>query len=186
MTTSTPDMTPDITPDTKDWTWVLELPCPDCGFDAGSLERADVAPRLRQAAADLAAALTLPDATVRPQPRTWSTLEYACHVRDVFRIFLVRLELMLAQDDPLFANWDQDETAVAERYGEQRPSVVSRELSEAVEALAGRFQELPADVWQRPGRRSDGAAFTVTTFSQYLVHDPVHHVWDVQHGTAAP
>jgi hypothetical protein len=22
-----------ITPDTKDWTWVLERPCPECGFD---------------------------------------------------------------------------------------------------------------------------------------------------------
>ena len=23
--------------DTKDWTWVLERPCPQCGVDAGSL-----------------------------------------------------------------------------------------------------------------------------------------------------
>ena len=23
-----------ITPDTKDWTWVLERPCPECGFEA--------------------------------------------------------------------------------------------------------------------------------------------------------
>ena len=22
-----------ITPDTKDWTWVLQRPCPECGFD---------------------------------------------------------------------------------------------------------------------------------------------------------
>ena len=22
-----------IVPDTKDWTWVLERPCPECGFD---------------------------------------------------------------------------------------------------------------------------------------------------------
>jgi hypothetical protein len=22
-----------ITPDTKDWTWVLERACPECGFD---------------------------------------------------------------------------------------------------------------------------------------------------------
>jgi len=24
-----------IVPDTKDWTWVLERPCPECGFDTG-------------------------------------------------------------------------------------------------------------------------------------------------------
>ncbi len=24
---------PPSAPDTKDWTWVLQRPCPDCGFD---------------------------------------------------------------------------------------------------------------------------------------------------------
>jgi hypothetical protein len=185
MTAATPEQPPGIIPDTKDWTWVLERPCPECGFDARSLARADVGPRLRQAAAGLTAALTAPVAAVRPQPTVWSPLEYACHVRDVFRIFLARLELMLTQDDPLFANWDQDETAVSDRYGAQQPAVVSRELHEAADALADRFAQLPPDVWQRPGRRSDGAAFTVTTFSQYLVHDPEHHVWDVRPGAVA-
>ena len=28
-----------IVPDTKDWTWVLERPCDECGFDARSAER---------------------------------------------------------------------------------------------------------------------------------------------------
>ena len=27
-----------ITPDTKDWTWVLERPCPECGFDAAAFD----------------------------------------------------------------------------------------------------------------------------------------------------
>ena len=26
-----------ITPDTKDWTWVLERPCPECGFDPATV-----------------------------------------------------------------------------------------------------------------------------------------------------
>ena len=33
-----------IVPDTKDWTWTLQRPCPDCGFDAGSVAAADIAP----------------------------------------------------------------------------------------------------------------------------------------------
>ncbi|HEY5013683.1 MAG TPA: DinB family protein, partial [Acidimicrobiia bacterium] len=31
-----------ITPDTKDWTWVLERPCPECGFDASAFAREQV------------------------------------------------------------------------------------------------------------------------------------------------
>jgi hypothetical protein len=35
------------------------------------------------------------------------------------------------------------------------------------------------DQWQRTGRRSDGACFTVESFARYLVHDAVHHLYDV-------
>ena len=31
----------------------------------------------------------------------------------------------------------------------------------------------------RPGRRSDGAGFTVASFSRYFIHDPLHHLVDV-------
>jgi hypothetical protein len=31
-------------PETKDWTWVLQRPCPECGLDTRSLARADIAP----------------------------------------------------------------------------------------------------------------------------------------------
>src|SRR3954447_9325352 len=89
-----------IAPDTKDWTWVLQRPCPECGFEAAALVSSEVGPRLRQAAADLAAAVEAPNARTRPGPATWSPLEYGCHVRDVFRIFLARLERMLHEDDP--------------------------------------------------------------------------------------
>jgi hypothetical protein len=49
----------------------------------------------------------------------WSALEYACHLRDGFRIYDQRLELMLTQDGPRYPNWDQDATAVEDRCGEQ-------------------------------------------------------------------
>ena len=119
------------------------------------------------------------DARTRPEPRPWSPLEYGCHVRDVFRLFDQRLELMLSQDDPLFPNWDQDETAVADRYAEQDPAEVAAALRQAAFAIAGRFESVTGGQWQRPGRRSDGARFTVETFARYFIHDPVHHLYDV-------
>ena len=80
------------------------------------------------------------DARTRPEPGKWSPLEYACHVRDVLRLYDQRLELMLSQDDPLFPNWDQDETAVADRYAEQDPAEVAAALRQAALAIAGRFE----------------------------------------------
>lgn len=37
-----------ITPDTKDWTWVLERTCAECGFDVRSFPREQVAEMIRQ------------------------------------------------------------------------------------------------------------------------------------------
>lgn len=168
-----------ITPDTKDWTWVLERPCPECGLDSRAFPREEIPARLRENAAAWLPVLARPDVRDRPRPDVWSPLEYACHVRDTCRVYDGRLSRMLTEDDPLYANWDQDETAVAERYAEQDPAAVGPELTAAADALATRFATVEGGAWQRPGRRSDGAAFTVETFARYLLHDPVHHLWDV-------
>ena len=176
-----------ITPDTKDWTWVLERPCPECGFDTQGFPVEAVSGMIMANTASWQAALDgASDARARPEPSKWSRLEYACHVRDVFRLYDQRLELMLSRDDPQFPNWDQDETAVTDRYGEQDPAEVAAELRQAAFAIAGRFEGVTGDQWQRTGARSDGARFTVETFARYFVHDPVHHLYDVTGQRAVP
>jgi hypothetical protein len=177
-------MTDQIVPDDKDWTWVLERRCPDCGFDTRTVDVRGVGALIRSNAAAWIEALSGDEDAVRrrPTPDCWSTLEYGAHVRDVFVLFRQRLSSMLDTDDPLFQNWDQDETAVAERYHLQVPADVAVELRTAAEMLADDFDAVAGEQWRRPGRRSDGAAFTVESFARYLIHDPVHHLWDVTHG----
>jgi hypothetical protein len=170
-----------ITPDTKDWTWVLERPCPECGFDTRAFRREEVGAMIRGVAAEWREILAHPAARERPRPDMWSPLEYACHVRDGFRLYDERLGLMLTQDDPLFANWDQDQAAVERDYGGDDPATVAQELVDAGESLAQRFDAVRDDEWERRGRRSDGAAFTIETFARYFIHDPIHHVHDVRH-----
>ena len=95
----------------------------------------------------------------RPEPAVWSPLEYACHVRDVFELACVRCAC--SADAPRFANWDQG------HRGRLR--------------LAG--SGCWSGSWRSPGQvaglRGDGAAFTVDSFTRYLIHDPVHHLTDV-------
>ena len=169
-----------ITPDTKDWTWVLERPCPECGFDATAFERELVGSMIRANAASWQRVLRGRTVAQRPSEAVWSPLEYACHVRDVFRIYDERLRRMLTEDDPQYANWDQDATAITDRYQEQQPDNVADELASAAAALAERFDQVAGDRWNRPGTRGDGAHFTVESFARYLIHDPVHHFWDVE------
>jgi hypothetical protein len=99
-----------IPPDTKDWTWVLERPCPECGFDASAFAREQVASMIRDTAA------------------AWLTVL-------------------------------------------QRPTVARRPSDTVV-----------GEQWARPGTRGDGAHFTIESFGRYLIHDPIHHLHDVEAG----
>lgn len=169
-----------IVPDTKDWTWVLETPCPDCGFVAREVDVARVGDAVRANAALWPVVLAGPDARRRPDPSTWSPTEYAAHVRDVHRVFTERVRSMRAEDAPDFANWDQDATAVAERYDLADPAAVGPELVEAAGVVAALYDDLDPNELGRTGRRSNGSVFTLDTLARYHLHDLVHHVWDVR------
>jgi len=169
-----------ITPDTKDWTWVLERPCPECGLDASTVSRDRLGAAIRDNAEGWPAVLDRPDATARPRPEVWSPTEYACHVRDVHVLFAERLARMLAADGARFANWDQDVTAVEQRYDLQEPGTVTTELLDAAERVAQAYDDVPGDAWGRRGVRSNGDEFTVETLGRYHLHDVVHHLWDVR------
>jgi DinB family protein len=168
-----------ITPDTKDWTWVLDQACPECGYDAAAVEPEQIGERTRSALPRWEAVLRRADVRQRPSDDVWSALEYGCHARDVFAIFGRRLQLMLTTDGAEFDNWDQDVTAVESRYDEQDPAVVAGELVTAGAAIAAQFDAVTGADWDRTARRSDGAVFTTRTFGRYFLHDVEHHLYDV-------
>lgn len=170
----------DWVPDTKDWTWVLDLPCPECGLAVGEVPAHELADRAANAAGEWVQVLTSnPSVVSRPRPRVWSPLEYGAHVRDVYQLFDARLALMLVEDDPVFDSWDQDEAAIAGDYADQDPDRVADELAQAAESFVARVGALEESQWERVGRRGDGVVFTVTGFVRYFLHDVIHHLWDV-------
>lgn len=178
---------PEVPNDTKDWTWVLERPCPECGLDVSQFEPVQVA----EAATRIAAAFEgllgsgAADLDRRPQPHVWSPIEYAAHVAEVCQVFDRRLGLMLIRLDPEFADWDQNRAAIEGGYGARAPQSVAAELQHSMHALAVAIHAVPSSEYDRTGRRSDGARFTVVTLLQYFLHDVVHHWWDVS-GQQAP
>jgi len=169
-----------IVPDTRSWTWVLDRACQECGFDASQVDASVVARMVRENAATW---LGLGQQAVirpgRPDEGTWSTLEYACHVRDIYRLYDERVDLMLTAEHPDFPDWDQDGSAVEDRYEDQLPTRVVDELAAAGNELAFRLDRIDPHAWHRSGRRSDGASFTIESLSRYMIHDTTHHLWDV-------
>ena len=169
-----------LEPDTKDWTWVLREACPECGLVAGEVDPRTIPDLIPAQIAFWRRVLVDRRCRERPAAGVWSPLEYACHVRDVYDVFGTRVELLRDEVDPTFANWDQDEAAVAGRYHEQQPLVVADELTERALARAAFVGTLPEEAGERSGERCHGSAFTTATLLQYVLHDVVKHVHDVR------
>ena len=144
--------------DGKDWTWVLERAVPRVRVRPGAL---DVADRAGAGAGQRGrrgrACWPGPTPASGRGPTCGRRSSTAATSATCSALFDTRLGLMLDEDDPQFANWDQDETAVAERYGEQDPAVVAAELAAAGDDVAASFAAVDGDQWDRRGRRSDGA-----------------------------
>ena len=101
--------------DTKDWTWVLERPCPECGSDPAAQSLDALPTRIHDTAMTWADVLARTDVGVRPAPAAWSPL--------------------LEVDEPAFVNWDQEATAVERDDAGQDLAEVALGLIELVHHL---------------------------------------------------
>lgn len=175
-------------PDTKDWTWVLERPCPECGYRAEAVDRDQIGALMRSNAAGFRAALKRGDIVHQRPPvppggsPRWSGLEYGAHVRDVYKLANERLTRMIKKKGPTFPDWDQDGAAIEGDYASADPDKVSYDLAVTAGKVADLLDKIRGDDWQRSGTRSDGREFTIESLARYMLHDVTHHLWDVERG----
>ena len=167
-------------------------PCEECGFDYESLSPAEISAKVRSFAKRYRAPLTrfLPgedgDALVRqrPDPETWSALEYASHVRDVFSNYTGWIQLTLAEDRPLLEGPGPEELAELREYDGDDPVVVADALAANAESLAAVIDSVPEDGWDRVGLRRDEER-SVLLSARRAVHEGSHHLLDIGRGLRA-
>ncbi len=166
--------------------------CEECGFAYTDLAPADVPAAIRAFARRFRAPLTrfLPgedsDALVRrrPAPETWSALEYAAHVRDVFGNYERWVRQTLAEDRPVLEGPGPDAQAAAGNYNALDPVAVADELAANAERLAATFEAVPDDGWDRVGLRRDEER-SVLFSARRAVHEGNHHLLDIGRGMRA-
>jgi hypothetical protein len=180
----------------RDWTWVLDEVCPQCGYDARSVDRDQIGALMRANAAGFRAALERGSMVTRRPPVAagetirWSALEYAGHVHDVYRLAEDRLGRMLrrrllGRGEVTFPDWDQNQAAIDGDYGAADPAKVAYRLADQAGKVADMVDRIRGDQWDRTGTRSDGHVFTVDALARYMLHDVTHHLWDVEQGYEA-
>ena len=164
--------------------------CAECGYVYDAVRPAEVPGRIRQVADEAAAACegVEPEAAARrPAPTTWSVLEYACHIRDVFLVQRERAVLAQVEECPSVARMHRDERVSLCGYDAHPLPVVLQQLHVAAELCASVFAAMPAPAWSRrliynwpePQERD------LLWLGRHTVHEGEHHLMDVRRGLAS-
>jgi hypothetical protein len=166
--------------------------CDQCGFEYESLGPAELPAAIRAFAKRYRAPLSrfLPGEDgdsllrARPEPDTWSALEYAAHVRDVFARYDGWMHQILDEVRPVLEGASPDELAAERRYNHDDPAAVADALAANTERLAATVEAVPDDGWERVGVRR-GEEWTVLFMSRRAVHEGSHHLLDIGRGMRA-
>ena len=167
------------------------MSCAECGLDYESMPLGEAIASIRAFPRRYRAPLTrlLPgeDDSVlrhRPSPETWSALEYAAHVRDVFGSCEGWVRQILSEDRPVLEGTGPDQAAVERGSNEQDPVAVADEVAAAAEMLAATLEAVPDDAWDRVGLRR-GEERTIAFTARRAVHEGNHHLLDIGRGLRA-
>jgi hypothetical protein len=123
----------------------------------------------------------VPDERLRRRPAadTWSIAEYACHLRDVYMSFTIRLHRVRTEDGPLLEPMFNDLRARRFRYNEADVAAVLDELEAYLAGFRDEIARVPDDAWDRLGSRLPGEVRTARWLVRQATHEGVHHVADI-------
>jgi hypothetical protein len=124
--------------------------------------------------AEVVAGASDEDLDRRPAPGKWSARDIAHHLADSEMTAAIRLRLLVAEDRPAIAGYDQDQFARRLHY--DRPIARSLEAFKAArETTAELLECLTPEEWRREGTHSEIGRFTVERWLEiYAEHAHKH------------
>ena len=116
----------------------------------------------------------------RPAPGEWSIHENAVHLAQVHPLFWARLDLMLAEPNPVIRSYDP---------GRDDPddALLKLDLDESLRRfehdrarLVARLRGLRADDWVRTARHDECNSYSVFTMFRHLALHDFHHAYRIE------
>jgi hypothetical protein len=159
--------------------------CPECGLEYDSISPSDAAQALRSYPRRYRGVIGpfLDDEEVlrrRPDPSTWSALEYTAHVADVLEAMTPQLTEIANKDNPHITDPISPDSRAAERkYNEMDPAQVLDWLSRAATGAADTIEGLSADDFSRKATYPYGERELIDVVRN-MVHEGSHHLRDIE------
>ena len=166
--------------------------CPECGLDYDSVSPQDAVVSVRSFPRRYRALLVSPGSTDgpdavfrrRPNPSTWSALEYTAHVADRLDHLGPAVKRTTYENQPVIKGFDSDERAAEKAYNILDRTEVLGWLDFACAELASVLEGVNADDWSRTALVA-GVPRDALTIARDGVHEGSHHLRDAQRVLAA-
>ena len=160
-----------------------DFSCTVCGIDYPAISVAAALRAIEQQPEHLrATAMTVPDGVLRtrPDPATWSAVEYLCHLRDVYAASAIRLHRIRTEDHPLLEPLFNDLRAEWFSYNNRELLPVLDELTDNARGFCAEVRRTPDGDWSRRASRLPGEVRTARWLLRQTMHEGVHHERDIR------
>ncbi|MGH3314768.1 MAG: DinB family protein [Nocardioidaceae bacterium] len=136
--------------------------------------------RVRTAVAAVDASVRPDVLRQRPDSDTWSVTEYACHVRDVYVTYTIRLHRARTEDRPVLEPMLNDLRVRRFRYNERDLAAVLDELAAAATGFCEEAHRNQGEQWNRTVTRLPGEERTARWLVRQALHEGLHHIDDIR------
>jgi hypothetical protein len=160
-----------------------DFSCARCGIEYPALSIEDALTAVAHQPARFrvrATAVPGPLLRIRPDPRTWSVLEYVCHVRDVFAASTVRLHRIRTEDHPALEPLFNDLRPLWFAYNNRQLLPVLDELADNACGFCEEARRMTEPDWSRQASRLPGEVRTARWLVRQTLHEAVHHGHDIR------
>lgn len=162
--------------------------CAGCGLVNGELAARALGAQVRDEVHPFGELLANADDDAvrqRPDPASWSALEYGVHVRDSLSVFAERIVRTLAEHDPELGWWDHEAAIADGMANESDVGAVVDDLQRNAAKLSEALRLVSDDDWDRLATRRSGERMTVELLARFSLHEVVHHRVDAAAALAA-
>lgn len=127
----------------------------------------------------LLAGLKEEDLARRSDPEKWSLRELLAHLWITQRLFLGRLEKMLAEDNPAIDPYDPAEDRDFPRAAARPAARILAEFLNDRAAFVARLAALRPEDWSRSGEHPEFPNYHIGFLVEYMVHHEAHHLYQI-------
>jgi uncharacterized damage-inducible protein DinB len=116
----------------------------------------------------------------RPAPGEWSIHENACHLAEVHPLFFRRLDLMLAETDPVIRSYDPGRDDPDDALLKLDLADSLRRFEADRRRLVARLRQLRAEDWTRTARHDEYNSYSIFTMLRHLALHDFHHAYRIE------